>query len=659
MFGADAGTNGESAGMALETKMKRKVTSCLSFFDGRANYRCGLAGLAMAAILLGLSVRHASGQLAITEAMSSASMNGAGQNLADFWELTNFSTNEINLAGYRWNDNGGGRLGDFVPLDGLIISNLESIVFVATNTAIPDEQAFRDWWGTGLPAKTRIVLFTGNGLSASGDGLRLWGPAATNDNDVIDSVDFGVARRGSTFTYDPVTGLFGYFSVTNDGGVFQSALYNDIGSPGVTAGPVPIQIIAQPASVGVCAGIDAAFSVVAGGLPRPKYRWLFNGEPVLGATASALAIPNPQPTNAGSYQVEISSGTNVILSTAVTLTVDAADKPPTVFTPFTDVLVLSNETARFFAPVCAFPPPTFQWLSNGIIVAGATNRMLVIKNCRPAASGALFCVNITNALGGTSICARLTVQPKPHLVITEVMPSPSTNCGFSTDWFEVTNFGSNPVNLLGYRFATGNGVAASLEGARRVTNNAIIQPGESAVFVRRYDFDKFIEWWGDALPPHLVLIPYSGIGLRGTTDELYLWGPGTEDPLDLITYAFWAGSSIGVSKYFLDNVDGQDFTTVPGERGAFVAAQCSDIGSPGYTNNPPPRFTRILHDAAGATLRWRAVSNSTYHLKWKSDLSAPTATSLVTRTATNWVETFVDVSVTNSGPRFYFLEKLP
>ena len=274
-------------------------------------------------------------------------------------------------------------------------------------------------------------------------------------------------------------------------------------------------------------------------------------------------------------------------------------------------------------------------------------------------SGALFCVNITNSLGGTSICARLTVLPKPNLVITEVMPSPSTNCVASSDWFEVTNVGSNAVNLLGYRFASGNGAAPALEGARVVTNNAIVPPGESAVFVRRFDLEKFVEWWGDALPPHLVLIPYSGIGLRAITDELYLWGPGTEDPNDLITYVAWAGTSAGVSKYFLDNVDGQDFPSVPGERGAFVAAQCNDIGSPGYTNNPPPRFIRIGRDAAGLTLRWRALPGSNYQLKWKSDLNAANATPLVTRTATNWVETYVDATATNAARRFYFLEKLP
>jgi hypothetical protein len=637
--------------------MKYKTTNGRKRIIGHKRGRC-VAMVALVGLLLGLLGQPAAGQLAITEAMSSASTNG----LADFWELTNFGTNNISLTGYRWNDNNGGRLEDYVPLDGLTISNLETIIFVIqANSVITNAQMFRDWWGPSLPATTRIFFYSGmgNGLGPSGDSIRLWGPDATNDNDTADSVDFGIARRGSTFTYDPATGLFGFYSVTNVPGVFRSALHNDIGSPGVTAGSIPIRILAQPVSVAICAGTDTGFSVKAAGLPRPHYQWFFNGLPVAGGTSPTLLVLNPQPTNAGNYQVEISSDTNLLLSTTVTLTVDAEPKPPTVFTPFTDVQVLSNETARFFAPVCALPMPTFQWCSNGVTVAGATNRTLVIKNCQPAMSGTLFCVNITNSLGGTSICARLTVLPKPNLVITEVMPSPS-DCVLSTDWFEITNFGSNAVSLLGYRFATGNGSSPSLEGARVITNNTLLQPGESAVFVRGFDLQKFIEWWGDALPPSLVLISYSGIGLGAASDQLHFWGPGTEDPLDVITEVIWAGTSPGVSKYYLDNVGGGfDDPSLPGEGGAFVAAQCSDVGSPGYTNNPPPRFVRILRDGAGATLRWRSISNATYHLKWKSELSAATWTPLVTRTATSWVEMYVDATATNSVQRFYFLEKLP
>jgi len=96
---------------------------------------------------------------------------------------------------------------------------------------------------------------------------------------------------------------------------------------------------------------------------------------------------------------------------------------------------------------------------------------------------------------------------------------------------------------------------------------------------------------------------------------------------------------------------------VLGERGAFQAEQSDDIGSPGYLTNPPPRFVRISRDETRTTLRWRAVVGHTYVLKWKRQLTDPVWTTLLTRTATDWVETATDSTV--SEQRFYRLEEAP
>src|SRR5262249_11264325 len=161
--------------------------------------------------------------------------------------------------------------------------------------------------------------------------------------------------------------------------------------------------------------------------------------------------------------------------------VDTNPTPPTLRAPLTDVLALIRETARFSALVCAYPPPSFQWMSNGVTIPGATNHTLVIPDVGESMSGTIYCVRIANAYGSTNFCARLTVTPRPTLVVTEVMPSPSTNCLNSADWFELTNCGSNAVNLLGYRFATGNQKTPSLADARVVTQAAVLTPGQSAL----------------------------------------------------------------------------------------------------------------------------------------------------------------------------------
>jgi len=616
------------------------------------------------ALCFGGGLAPALGQLAFTEAMSAASTSlGAAvvPQMADFWELTNFGTNDIDLTGYKWNDNSGGLVGaDDFPFRGLTIATGESILFVQNDPLLPiTEQDVRDWWGPCLPSSTRVVFYYGNGFGQGGDGIRLWAAGETDPANVVDRVDFGQARRGRTFTYNPQTGIFGRFSVEGVDGACKAATRDDVGSPGTTTGWVALDIFTQPASVTTCAGVDVTFSVKAGGLPPPKFRWFFNTNEIPGETDSRYTVVNPQATNAGEYWVEVSNGFETRLSEVATLTVSSDPTPPSLYESMGDALALTNETARFSVPVCAFPPPTFQWQTNGVDLPGATNRTLALPNVQLSMSGTVYCVQIQNPLGSTSVCARLTVTPKPDLAIMEVHPAPSTNFAFNADWFELWNYSTFSVNLLGYRWASGNNMPPSLEEPRVVTESAILQPGQCAIFVERLTREQFVQWWGaERLPPGLIVLTYLSEGLDGDGDDLYFWSPGATNPLDYITSIAWAGAANGVSKFFLTNFfDAVDYDSVLGERGAFQAEQSDDIGSPGYLKNPPPRFVRVSRDGTNTSLRWRAVVGHTYVLKWKHRLTDPVWTTLLARTATDWVEEATDS--TGAGQRFYRLEVLP
>src|SRR6266436_3114608 len=89
------------------------------------------------------------------------------------------------------------------------ISRAQLAITEAMSSASTNADQFRAWWN--LSPSVQVVVFVGNGLGSGGDGIRLWGPGAVNDADVVDSVDFLEALRGSTFTYDPATGAFGIF----------------------------------------------------------------------------------------------------------------------------------------------------------------------------------------------------------------------------------------------------------------------------------------------------------------------------------------------------------------------------------------------------------------------------------------------------------------
>src|SRR4051812_14104880 len=167
--------------------------------------------------------RIAEAQLAITEAMSSETdtftQDGVTNSISpnsDFWELSNFGTNAIELSGYKMADEGAGLGGAYSgPFDGLIIQPGEVIVFVqdSVNTT---EQSFRDWWG--LTNSTRIISYHNYGLSSSGDGMSLWD---ASDN-LIDHAHVDAATKGVSFTYDSLTGNFGILSTNGVGGAFQA-----------------------------------------------------------------------------------------------------------------------------------------------------------------------------------------------------------------------------------------------------------------------------------------------------------------------------------------------------------------------------------------------------------------------------------------------------
>ena len=184
-----------------------------------------------------LSVRSKP-DLRITEVMSVAAAS-PGVPTADWWELTSFESQPVNLNGWRFNDSSGGLTVDpFVVTGPLTISPGESIIFAEALSATQ----FRNWWGaTNLPASLQIVNYSGNGLSLgqTGDGLRLWDNITTDVNDTVASVDFGAATTGVTFNYDPATQQFGGLSQLGVNGVFRASAATDIGSPGRIAGPPP------------------------------------------------------------------------------------------------------------------------------------------------------------------------------------------------------------------------------------------------------------------------------------------------------------------------------------------------------------------------------------------------------------------------------------
>lgn len=92
-------------------------------------------------------------------------------------------------------------------------------------------------------------------------------------------------------------------------------------SNGVTA--VAPSVTAQPMSQTVVEGQPATFSVSANGTAPLSYRWMKNGTPISGATASSYTTPATTPSDqGGQFSVAVSNSAGNAISNAATLNVN-------------------------------------------------------------------------------------------------------------------------------------------------------------------------------------------------------------------------------------------------------------------------------------------------------------------------------------------------
>jgi hypothetical protein len=615
-----------------------------------------------------IGLLQAPAQLAITETMSSESTNlGTGLVAAgpDYWELSNFGTNSIDLSGYIFNDSDATRGGDANSsvFDGITIAPGESIVLVQSGTALVSRDDFFNWWGAAnLPANLQVLFYSGNGLSSSGDSVVLWAPTATSDADYVDRADFGEAVRGHSFTYNPTNGLFGIVSSNGVGGAFKAVTSDDEGSPGKTTGPVALGFIQQPspASATLPAGSDATFTVIAKGLPHPHYQWQFNGTNIDGALQSTLIVTNVQATNAGSYSVILSNGVSTVTSSNADLAVTTSPAMPTfTVVPPTNADAFIGQAVQFNAQANGSPSPTITWKTNGVTVATGTQLTFSAVQLTDAGT---YTVTAANSAGSTNVSVTLTVGEKPRLVITEVMPAGSGESGHA-DWWELTSFDSRAYNMRGWRWDDSSHSLAP-NNAYVFTNDIIIHPGESIVFVEGMTPEAFRTWWGTNLPPALQIVSYTGggLGLSQTADEVNVWNaltlPGNElfERIAGVNFAqSFAGSTLiydpenppvaGVMNVFSTN-------SVLGEaaNGVFVAAVGGSHGSPGYVVAPVYPNCTITNNG-GIAVSFNTIPTRNYTVEYKTNLTDTNWTTLASVTAVSTNSSATDAG--GGSQKFY------
>jgi uncharacterized delta-60 repeat protein len=167
------------------------------------------------------------------------------------------------------------------------------------------------------------------------------------------------------------------------------------------------EIIAHPTNVAVVAGQTAQFSVMATGLPPPRYQWRFEGQDMPGRTSSSLSF-GAQQTNAGGYSVVVSNSAGMVTSQVAFLTVSA---DAYISVNPTNTSLIEGQDLRLQSGGFGRQPLSRQWYYNGTVLADATNDLLRLRSIRLSSAGDYYFV-LSNYLGAvTSAVATVSITP--------------------------------------------------------------------------------------------------------------------------------------------------------------------------------------------------------------------------------------------------------
>lgn len=95
----------------------------------------------------------------------------------------------------------------------------------------------------------------------------------------------------------------------------------------LTPGLPPV-ITAGPQSLIITQGMDASFSVSAGGSGPRTFQWRFNGLDLPGANGPTLILPEAQPDQSGDYTAVVANHVGSVTSAVAVLTVVRTNRPP-------------------------------------------------------------------------------------------------------------------------------------------------------------------------------------------------------------------------------------------------------------------------------------------------------------------------------------------
>ena len=359
--------------------------------------------------------------LMLTEVSSSSSATApVGAN--DYWELTNFGSSAVSLAGYSWHDSGRSPVAAVAFPAGASVAAGESVIVTPMTAA-----SFRAWWG--LAETVQVFETPGAPGLGKGDGISLFEPGKnelfffnyagggflleSGIPSTAVSEHTGLAGGGTAesqaLVWVPTSGTASprYTASTGSNfGTYQSTTGMDLGSPGTTVAVSSVSIASASVAEGNSGtstlalnvtrnNTDSTFSVdyaVTGGSATSGTDFATLASGTLTFTSAGGATQPVNITINGDADFEsdetvVVTLSNVVNSTGTTtlgtaigtgtiLNDDAA--APLITTPPVSVSIISGAYTTLTLAVSGSPTPTVQWyegLSGNTTTPVGTNSM--------------------------------------------------------------------------------------------------------------------------------------------------------------------------------------------------------------------------------------------------------------------------------------------
>jgi hypothetical protein len=391
-------------------------------------------------------------------------------------------------------------------------------------------------------------------------------------------------------------------------------------TPGVDSIPgQPPTVTAQPQHQTIVAHQDASFGITASGTPPLYYQWLFNGDPISGATNSSLMLRDVQLSQAGSYTAVVFNDAGSVASEIGRLTVH---RPPTILSHPVNQLVRAGAAALFAVNATGNGTLRYQWRHDGVPLAGATSATLTISNVQSAHAGAYSVVVTDNTGPVTSDSASLVLLVDP-LIVQQPLSQTVVAGSTVTLSLSVTNTANLPI---GYR----------------LRRNGQTVPGGSFTLAQPTAFFTVT----NVQPPftnYTVVVTNLArpIGLLSAPAFLTIVMDSDGDGLS----DAWETAHGLNSMNPLDSADDQD--------GDGMLNWQEYIAGTDPTNSLNYLKIDDIEAGSGSTLAFGAISNRTYSILYSDDPEAGTWSKLLDLLArpTNRVEFVIDPDST--AKRFY------